>query len=640
MSSAFDSSYVSAAAHRLRVASDIGGVILEGAKDGSTTAGEDYDGAHSSLLPGALDGLRALATEYEVWLLSYCGESMEDKTRAKLRSCGVADIVPEERWRFTRTRPDKAVVMKAEGISILIDDRGDIVGHCHANYLRAVLFKQHASGGSGWAGVPDLVRAALPAPIPNPRIALDAFCEEQAKRRSASRATAPPPPAAKMQKAAAAHVPEPQRRAFRSVAFLGTGSGLPTRSRSASATVLHFNDGAQWLFDCGEGTQVQFGRCHRTAKDGKALAEAVPGITVAQGLSMGSVTRIFITHLHGDHVFGLPGYVLTLAAQQGAAARGDGEEETDGAGGADDGEPAAFRRFNDDTEFLEIVGPIGLAALLRCCLVSNQKPDSGNLGFRYRVTELLTSDDPEPVYPPPFSSGCNPSTTLHFSEAPPRVLRPDSDGATTIAPGVFAAPIDHRVTCYGFSITEADRAGALDAKGAAERGVKGKDLGLLKGGQDVTLADGSVVRSADFVLPPSPGRIIIHLGDCVDNSAAARAARGSGPCPLIARAAREGRRVALIVHEATFCDALATDALEKGHCTARHAAAYAAEAHAQVLCLTHLSQRYQPRSHGPEAAAVIDALEDEARAELTARGSTCVVRCVEDFEAVNAPVRK
>jgi ribonuclease Z len=617
----------------IRIASDIGGVLLEGVKDASTTDGEDY-GAHSALISGALDGLRTLSAEYEVWLLSYCGEHMEAKTRAALQAFGVADIVPEERWRFTRTRPEKTVVMRAENISLLVDDRGDIVGSCHLNYLRAVLFLEEKNGGTGWPGILHLVRAALAAPIPNPQIALDAFTEARKRLQKPSAAAALSAPASKPPKASAAPAPEPQRRFLKSVSFLGTGSGLPTRHRSASATVMSFADNAQWLFDCGEGTQVQFGR---SGKEGKALAEALPGICVAQGVSMGSVTRIFITHLHGDHVFGLPGFILTLAGQWGAAHAND-EEDWDGAG---DDQPPTFQPFNDDTEFLEIVGPVGLAAFLRCALVSS---DSRHFGFRYRVSEILGSADVEPVYPPAFSPGCHPSTTLHFSEAPPRVLRPDSDGATTIAPGVLAAPIDHRVTCYGFSVTEADKAGALDAQRATELGVVGKDLRLLKdlkAGKDVTLSDGRTVRSSDCVLPPSPGRVIIHLGDCIDNSASARAARGSGPCPLVTRASREGRSVALVVHEATFCDALVSQALPKGHCTARHAAAYAAEARAEVLCLTHLSQRYLPRSHGPDAAAEIDALEGEARAELAARGaSSCTVRCVEDFEAINAPSKK
>jgi ribonuclease Z len=634
--------FTSASASRIRVASDIGGVILEGVADASTTAGEDY-GETSVMLVDALDGLRALASEFDVFLLSYCGQNTEAKTRVRLRDLGVSDVVPETRWRFTRTRPEKAVVMKAEGIALLVDDRGDIVSTCHASYLRAVLFRNERDGGTGWRSMLADVRAALAAPIPDPRLALAEFNDMRRLRRGGAAGGASA--AVKPQKAAPAQpVAEPLRRFIRSVAFLGTGSGLPTRSRGASATVVCFADNAQWLFDCGEGTQIQFGRSGSAAKE---VAEKLRGACVAEGVSLSRVSRIFITHLHGDHCFGLPGLLLTLAAQRGsqrgdddaddAAAAGEGGA---GGGGADaDADALAFRPFNDDTECFEIVGPVGLAAFLRCALVSS---DAGHLGFRYRVTELLGAHDAEPAYPPPCGSGGAPSATLHFSEAPPRALRPDGDGATTIAPGVAAARIDHRVTCYGFSVTEADRPGALDAKRAVDLGVRGgKDMGALKAGADVTLADGRVVRSADVVLPPTRGRVFIHLGDCIENTAAARAARGAGPCPLVARATAAGRAVALVVHEATFCDALANDALEKGHSTARQAAAYAAEARAESLCLTHLSQRYLPRSHGPDAAAIVDALEAEARAELRDRGaSACVVRAVEDFEAIIAVVRK
>ena len=80
--------------------------------------------------------------------------------------------------------------------------------------------------------------------------------------------------------------------------FLGTGAGVPSRNRNVSALALKLLDELNevWLFDCGEATQHQI--LETTLKPRK-------------------ITKIFITHLHGDHIFGLPGLLSSRSFQGG-----------------------------------------------------------------------------------------------------------------------------------------------------------------------------------------------------------------------------------------------------------------------------------------------------------------------------------
>jgi ribonuclease Z len=74
------------------------------------------------------------------------------------------------------------------------------------------------------------------------------------------------------------------------VTFLGTSGSWPSAKRNVSATAVR-RGGEILLFDCGEGTQRQFQK---------------------SPLSHMAVTKIFLTHLHGDHCYGLPGYLKTM----------------------------------------------------------------------------------------------------------------------------------------------------------------------------------------------------------------------------------------------------------------------------------------------------------------------------------------
>jgi ribonuclease Z len=86
------------------------------------------------------------------------------------------------------------------------------------------------------------------------------------------------------------------------ITFLGTSAGVPTRSRNVSCVALRLPQrGEVWLFDCGEATQHQLLR---------------------SDLKLSQIRRIFITHLHGDHLFGLTG-LLASAGMAGHAERID-----------------------------------------------------------------------------------------------------------------------------------------------------------------------------------------------------------------------------------------------------------------------------------------------------------------------------
>ena len=78
---------------------------------------------------------------------------------------------------------------------------------------------------------------------------------------------------------------------MRELVILGTASQVPTRTRNHNGYLLRW-DGEGLLFDPGEGTQRQM---------------------IHAGVSASQITRICLTHVHGDHCFGLPGVLSRMA---------------------------------------------------------------------------------------------------------------------------------------------------------------------------------------------------------------------------------------------------------------------------------------------------------------------------------------
>jgi ribonuclease Z len=116
--------------------------------------------------------------------------------------------------------------------------------------------------------------------------------------------------------------------------FLGTGAGVPAKHRNVSSIALKLLDerNAVWLFDCGEGTQLQI---------------------LKSNIRPRKIEKIFITHLHGDHIFGLPGLLSS-------------------------------RSFQGGNERLEVYGPVGIASFIRTALKVSQT----RLSYELKIIEI------------------------------------------------------------------------------------------------------------------------------------------------------------------------------------------------------------------------------------------------------------
>ncbi|MDD2430502.1 MAG: ribonuclease Z [Firmicutes bacterium] len=122
------------------------------------------------------------------------------------------------------------------------------------------------------------------------------------------------------------------------ITFLGTGAGKPSKERNVSSLLLNMVEelGYAFLFDCGEGAQLRL--MHLPVK-------------------LNQINHIFITHLHGDHLFGLPGLL-------------------------------GSRSFENKAVPLDIYGPKGLALFIDTILKVSQT----HLSYPFEVTEISSGD--------------------------------------------------------------------------------------------------------------------------------------------------------------------------------------------------------------------------------------------------------
>lgn len=114
--------------------------------------------------------------------------------------------------------------------------------------------------------------------------------------------------------------------------ILGASAAVPTPERGLTAQILTVGN-RNYLLDCGEGTQLQMTRF---------------------GIKRSKIRQVFISHLHGDHIFGLPGFITSLA-------------------------------LNKRKEPLEIFGPTGISVFIKTALEISR---AHQLTFSLKITEF------------------------------------------------------------------------------------------------------------------------------------------------------------------------------------------------------------------------------------------------------------
>ncbi|KKN57502.1 hypothetical protein LCGC14_0561640 [marine sediment metagenome] len=293
--------------------------------------------------------------------------------------------------------------------------------------------------------------------------------------------------------------------------ILGSAAATPTKERNLSSIAIRYRNKI-FLFDCGEDFQRKF-------------AEA--------GLKFNKPLIIFITHFHGDHIIGLPGFLFRLS-------------------------------LNERSAPMMIFGPKNLFIYLflhRNILGLKVNYPIKVIEIDHHTRELLEYEGLD-------------------SEVPKNVTKINNNIIFDSKQYFIKYTlVEHSVITYAYALIEKPRYGKFNPDKARELGIPESNLWKkLQEGFTIEINGKKIDPIKEGIVgPKKPGRKITYSGDLK-------------PCDSLIELGKDSD---ILIHEATFAKALAETALDKKHSTSVDAAIDAKKMNAKQLILTHISSRYQ-----------------------------------------------
>ena len=273
-----------------------------------------------------------------------------------------------------------------------------------------------------------------------------------------------------------------------SVTILGNSSAKPTPKAHPSAQVVNLNE-QYYLVDAGEGVQQQL---------------------IRRGINPLRLRAVFISHLHGDHCFGLFPLIATLGLM--------GKHTP-----------------------LDVYAPAPMGEILDY----HRRYFWEELPFEVKWHEIRTTEH--------------------------RIIMENS----TLE--VWSVPLRHRVPTAGFHFREKQPGLNIEKYKIEKYGLSIAQIIAAKRGEDVELADGTILPNKELTYTPYKARSYAYLSDTAYSAKAASLVEG----------------VDLMYHETTYSVEETQWANGRGHSTTHEAAKAALKAGAERLIIGHFSSRYK-----------------------------------------------